>query len=100
MAAPLDLEQYRAAFERLCRQNTLAAGDDASACKFEHNADGSYQDVTTQAAWWGYREGLKAALAQVPAPPAQPNTGDWPEDHSLYGDYFGTNIGGSPRSAH
>lgn len=90
MATQFDLEPHRAVFERIC-------SDSNTNRNLERNSDGSYSDATTQAAWWGYQEGLKAVLAQAKLRASNVPQAEWPEDHSLYGEYFGTNIG---QSAH
>ena len=86
MATQFKLETYRAAFERLCKDYAIHA---SSSSTLERNALGNYADPAIQAAWWGYQEGLKAAIEQNE--PALPTT--WPEDLSLYGEYLGSNIG-------
>jgi len=84
MATQLNLEAHRVVFEQACAQHPEI--------KLKRAADGSYQHTATQAAWWGYQEGLKAMLAQMQLHASSAPQADWPEDHSLYGEYFGTNI--------
>lgn len=58
----MNTEQERAAFEAACRKHAEESGYDGHE-RLERNGDG-YADPHTQAAWWGWREGLAALQSQ------------------------------------
>lgn len=58
----MNTEHERIKFEAACHRHAEEAGHEGAA-KLERDGDG-YADPATQAAWWGWREGRAALLAE------------------------------------